>query len=108
MFRCLYVLILLMGTPVRISSPVQNRIVFWNVGQGSWTTLITDQMCLHVDAGGKPRRLNSSCQSLPNYVWLTHYDWDHINQAQKILLAAPMTCLMQAPPRELKLFKKSF
>lgn len=83
-------------------------IIFWNVGQGSWTSLITSDMCLHIDTGGRHRPLTQQCYQRKNFLWFTHYDWDHISQARKIFAAAPNTCLMQVPPLDLKEFKKKF
>jgi competence protein ComEC len=94
--------------PSSISFEQRNLIVFWNVGQGSWTTLITSDTCVHVDTGGRWRPLVKSCQMRKNYLWFTHYDWDHISLARKIFMTAPDTCLIQAVPPQIKAFKKKF
>jgi competence protein ComEC len=91
-----------------LSTSKKDLIVFWNVGQGSWTSILSDDACLHVDAGGRHRPLSQHCRSRKNYLWFTHYDWDHISLARKIFMLAPDTCLMQKPPNHLKDFKKKF
>lgn len=94
--------------PSSLAIEQKNLIVFWNVGQGSWTTLINSKACVHVDTGGRWRPLMKSCQSRKNYLWFTHYDWDHISLARKIFMTAPETCLMQVVPRHIKAFKRKF
>ncbi len=108
MRRALLILFAVILFPASFSVEQRNLIVFWNVGQGSWTTLITSGACVHVDTGGRWRPLIKTCQSRKNYLWFTHYDWDHISLARKIFMAAPDTCLMQAVPRHIKTFKRKF
>jgi competence protein ComEC len=91
-----------------LSRDQRDVVVFWDVGQGSWTTLITGNSCLHVDAGGRHRPLASSCRSRKNFLWFTHYDWDHINQARRMFMTTRGTCLMQVVPPHLKEFKRNF
>jgi competence protein ComEC len=103
---------LLSATIVMFHNPTatiaKDKIIFWNVGQGSWTTLVTNKNCIHVDAGGRHRSLSKECYYRKNYLWFTHYDWDHIGLAKKIFLTASKTCLMQPLPATLSPFKKKF
>ena len=76
---------LLMLTAVPIAeTEVRQELVVWNVGQGSWTTLVTPTTCHHFDAGGefKPRGLRSVCARRKNTLSLTHWDRDHIQFVQ--------------------------
>jgi competence protein ComEC len=108
MLRTLLLFIVAVLIPSSISIEQRNLIVFWNVGQGSWTTLISSDTCVHVDTGGRWRPLVKTCQARKNYLWFTHYDWDHISLARKIFMTAPDTCLMQAVPSQIKAFKRKF
>jgi competence protein ComEC len=80
--------------------------VQWNVGQGSWSSYIDDQHCVHIDAGGKWRGLTALCKKKKNFLFLTHYDWDHINLAPKIQRSAHHLCRAQRLPNNLSLYKR--
>lgn len=108
MHRAVLIFFIVILIPTAIALEQRNLIVFWNVGQGSWTTLITSKACVHVDAGGRWRPLVKLCQSRKNLLWFTHYDWDHISLARKIFMTAPDTCLMQTVPPQIKAFKRKF
>src|SRR5690606_9796583 len=58
----------------------RDRLVFWNVGQGSWATALRTYDCLHFDMGGEfapPRLLLEPCLNVKNRLYLSHMDWDH-------------------------------
>ncbi|MBY0383766.1 hypothetical protein K2X05_01290 [bacterium] len=82
--------------------------MIWNVGQGSWTSYISDDVCLHIDAGGDRIPFSSLCKNKRNVLLFTHYDWDHISLAHRIYANTPSTCLWQHFPSSLKAFKKKF
>ena len=83
-------------------------IVVWNVGQGSWTSYISDNQCLHIDAGGTWNSLSSLCVHKQNILIFTHYDWDHISLSRRIYSKTPQTCLWQTLPNSLDPRKKKF
>ena len=70
--------------------------VIWNVGQGSWSTYISQTECWHFDAGGEkfPAAVKQ-CRSKVNFVFVSHDDWDHISFVRKI--AAWNACLVKKP-----------
>lgn len=57
------------------------KLVIWNVGQGSWSTLRQGQTCYHFDAGGEKaplRKIAAFCENRKNILFLSHDDFDHI------------------------------
>lgn len=58
------------------------RLYVWNVGQGSWATVVNAADCLHIDIGGEyvpdAPLLLRECQEKSNSLILTHLDRDHI------------------------------
>ncbi|WP_291516360.1 hydrolase [Bdellovibrio sp. ArHS] len=61
--------------------PARSYFVVWNVGQGQWLTAITPASCHHFDMGGEffPwQKIIFQCAQKENFVFLSHWDWDHI------------------------------
>lgn len=58
---------------------VRNQFILWNVGQGQWITVLSQDRCLHFDFGGErtPQELLALCQHRLNELYLSHWDWDH-------------------------------
>ncbi|MES3037048.1 MAG: hypothetical protein V4736_04000 [Bdellovibrionota bacterium] len=57
-------------------------MIVWNVGQGQWITQVTNDSCLHFDAGGEVLpwdRIESICKNKLNKIYISHWDADHIS-----------------------------
>ncbi len=88
-----------------------NEFVIWNVGQGSWSTEITERACIHYDIGGEnfPRSsLLDSCKKKSNIIALSHLDWDHVSFLKKSRQVFRDSCLVMQTddPRTQKFFSK--
>lgn len=69
--------------------------VVWNVGQGQWITYYNGDRCLHFDAGGERSPLTfvkKLCGDGPQSLWLSHWDFDHVNFALELKRAAHRLC----------------
>ncbi len=85
--------------PARAQISTQQFIV-WNVGQGQWTTLIEDSVCIHFDMGGEKNVISSVeplCRFKTNIIHLSHWDWDHLSFAVNYFKKLPNSCLWQKP-----------
>lgn len=72
------------------------NFVIWNVGQGSWSTFIDGDSCLHFDMGGEKisfSKVEDLCAKKYNAIYLTHLDWDHISFIKKFLNSTERVCL---------------
>lgn len=87
------------STPILIQFHPQ--LVVWNVGQGQWVTYIDSKTCYHLDAGGEfaPwKSISLSCADKKNWVYLTHWDLDHVRFLPKLQKKLGETCLKIFPP----------
>ncbi len=86
----------------------RERLVVWNIGQGSWATYVGTSSCDHFDAGGDtkfvPRVLTAMCFSRSNRVFVSHTDWDHVSHLKDIYRSWKSVCIV-ARPRDLALKK---
>ncbi len=83
-------------------SQIESWWIVWNVGQGLWTTRVTQGECWHFDLGGEKwplRELQALCAKKRNRIFLSHADLDHINGLSAIKKQFRFTCL-EAAPRE--------
>ena len=85
-----------------ISNDPQNnlRFIIWNIGQGQWTTLISENYCDHFDIGGEfdlSRKVIRICANRKHRVHLSHWDWDHMGLLQKIRQKGIKPCLWNRP-----------
>ena len=83
------------------STRVSDRLIVWNVGQGSWATYIKDGLCIHFDSGGDRRpnlELLKYCKSHQHY--LSHLDWDHISYLR--ILKRLGVCRVGSPAEPLR------
>lgn len=98
---CVFLLVLLL--PVLVARESVAFFVVWNVGQGLWTTAVSDQVCLHLDMGGERApwsRIMSGCRGFDNQVHLSHWDWDHISFVGGARNLLPNLCRLNWPGME--------
>lgn len=100
-----FIFMILFFKPWVLNLAVRDRLVIWNVGQGSWATFISESYCAHFDMGGEkrpwPKELRR-CLERENYLFLSHLDYDHISQISQWQFQARHFCLA-ATPRDLVL-----
>ena len=99
--------LLLLLFPSHIELEHQNQIVFWNVGQGQWVTVIDSKSCYHFDIGGEffnPKKISESCVKKENKIFYSHWDWDHIGLTSKIK-NFPNICIAIRPQGIAKKYK---
>ena len=89
-----------------IAPEVQPFVVIWNIGQGQWITVVTNNVCIHFDMGGEwlPNYGNRRtppvlklCSDKLNRVYLSHSDMDHIKFLSWGMDHLPQLC-DAAPP----------
>lgn len=96
----LALLLLLSPTLIAPELIFKNYMVVWNVGQGQWATLKDVDGCHHFDMGGERNPLQKVlrlCAGLPNFIYLSHWDWDHVSFVGKAAKRLSNVCLMLAP-----------
>lgn len=66
---------------ISMEASSSEELVFWNVGQGQWSTYVSKDQCIHFDMGGERaplKRIKNICgQKEQQILFLSHYDWDH-------------------------------
>jgi competence protein ComEC len=75
---------------------IASRLVIWDVGQGSSHSIIEKNICIHFDLGGERspiREILKHCRQKPNRVYVSHFDYDHINFIEDLMLRTK-TCLV--------------
>lgn len=96
--------------PTSIDFDVPNQIVIWNVGQGQWITTIDQNHCYHFDVGGEffnYSKVSKACAQKDNFIFLSHWDWDHIGLLGKIKNFKSI-CIAVSPQGDAKDYKKLF
>ena len=76
-------------------------LTVWNVGQGQWVTLSDDSGCWHFDTGGEFApwpAIMSLCRRRANFVWLSHWHWDHFSFVGGVRRNLPDSCFLGLPP----------
>ena len=93
----LIVLILIILKSQFIYSESPYNFVVWNVGQGSWATLMSIDKCFHIDIGGEkyPDKVDQQCAGRNNIIYITHEDWDHISYFQRFSRKTKFHCLVK-------------
>ena len=83
MSKLIFLFLLLHPTLCTMRS-AQIVALFWNIGQGQWTTVITADTCRHYDFGGEITYWNKNrnlllklCKDKQNILHLSHPDLDH-------------------------------
>jgi competence protein ComEC len=85
---------------VKIAPDFRERWIVWNVGQGQWVTYIEAANCWHFDMGGEHppwSKVQSLCRTRQNFVFLSHWDWDHIGFVGQAAWHLPEICLLGDP-----------
>lgn len=99
-FLGLLLVLLFSPTTMRLDSLSQPQFIVWNIGQGQWTTLVTDSECQHFDVGGEfnvTTRVEKLCAQKLNRIFLSHWDWDHVGLLDKLKKSRLALCLAGRP-----------
>jgi competence protein ComEC len=75
-------------------------LIVWNVGQGSWSTLCSEKLCIHFDLGGEfapTRQIRERCRGKRNAVAFSHWDLDHVGLTRKASRLLPGLCVWIRP-----------
>jgi competence protein ComEC len=92
--------VLFSATPLASENVPKEFIVVWNVGQGQWATLKDQYGCHHFDMGGEfnpLRKVTALCGKSKNYIYLSHWDLDHISFVGRSAQYLPNRCLVLGP-----------
>jgi competence protein ComEC len=104
--KAILVLVFTMSLGQRITQEGIVNFIIWNVGQGSWSTFVDQEYCLHFDMGGElspqPKVLHL-CKNRSNQFYLSHEDRDHMNFVSQFSQRVQNFCIYY--PNEIK--KKS-
>lgn len=102
--------ILMVIFPSKITVDTSNQIVFWNVGQGQWITVIDQKHCYHFDVGGEffnIQKISESCSKKQNVVFYSHWDWDHMGLSLHLKKSVQHICTGSSPQGPAKNYKKT-
>lgn len=102
LLRLIIILILASTFSKRITKEHPPLFVVWDVGQGAWSSLIINELCLHFDMGGETPSTTQAlkyCRNRNNQILITHEDWDHINVIRKWQKLTHNTCLYYPRPK---------
>lgn len=81
----------------------KEELIVWNVGQGLWTTLKTQDQCWHFDSGGERApwmQILTHCAERKNRISFSHWDMDHINFARAAARRLKSFCIAHLPGGE--------
>lgn len=87
--------------PATPPMPFRRELIVWNVGQGQWTSLVTEESCRHFDIGGEFApwmTITTLCASRHNEVYLSHWDLDHVDFLWRAAYRLKDFCLHSPPP----------
>lgn len=94
-------LFLFIPQPAPEPSRQPDLFIIWNTGQGQWTTLYINDVCLHFDMGGERApldRIRQLCQFKENILAFTHFDKDHYSFLPWANRNLTNICLLSFPP----------
>jgi competence protein ComEC len=106
----LVIILVILLTSAPLSNAKPPSLIFWNVGQGLWTTFSEIHYCIHFDMGGEflPGGIDQECGKKKNYVFYSHWDWDHIGLSLKAKRRLSSLCLMKEPAGQTNSRKRLF
>lgn len=87
-----------------------SEFIIWNIGQGQWTTLVTEKHCDHFDMGGEyniSRKVKTYCGLRDHRIHLSHWDSDHIGFVAKLRKMTKNICLYNWPKGNASPHKKA-
>ena len=99
--RTILIALFIFAVASPIAAKVHPFVVIWDIGQGQWVTVVTNNVCLHFDMGGEhwlPPVLHF-CFNKRNRVYLSHSDMDHIKFLPWGATHLPHLC-DAAPPQD--------
>ncbi|MBE8163349.1 MAG: hypothetical protein HAW63_05115 [Bdellovibrionaceae bacterium] len=109
---CLFVFLFLSPHYLSINKITQPVFIIWNVGQGSWSSLVTNKACFHFDMGGEGYNKNNAiiqkCKTKQNILLLTHSDKDHIKFTYLFKKNRIKFCLYKKPREKIKKYNKKY
>lgn len=97
MTRAVFVFMLIFCSSSLITEEFARKyFVVWNVGQGSWSTMVSASECWHFDRGGEffPGKYRKLCGQKRQRLFLSHWDWDHVGGVGSL---DSSTCLVKRP-----------
>lgn len=107
----IYFFVIFITLPSHQTRPSTNLLfIIWNVGQGSWNTLVTSGECIHLDMGGqKPpwRLVRQLCSHRKNQIFISHGDKDHMKFIKLFFKRFSRSCLHRIPEETSYFYKIS-
>jgi competence protein ComEC len=100
MAKACLLFIALISITARVSPDFRERWIVWNVEQGQWATYVEAANCWHFDMGGERPpwpKVQRLCRTRRNFVFLSHWDWDHIGFVGQAPWHLPEICLLGDP-----------
>ena len=104
-----FFIITLSATLISRDKRNHSEFVIWNIGQGQWTTLVTENHCDHFDMGGEydlSKKIKKYCGSRDHRIHLSHWDADHIGFVAKLKRLTKNICLYNIPKGETSTHKR--
>ncbi|NCN41369.1 hydrolase [bacterium] len=77
----------------------KDQFIIWDVGQGQWTTLVSQKDCEHFDMGGErfPKPVLKICRRKINRLYISHWDLDHVGLIRKSQKKGLRLCVAALP-----------
>lgn len=88
--------LLILLSPFPAEGPAfRDLFIIWNVGQGQWVTANQRNRCEHFDFGGEimpMSKIKNQCSGKDNYLYLSHWDYDHWGGLKRLIKSIPNLC----------------